>query len=336
MYNCRYLFPALIILFVGGFAKAQKVELLQQGKPTSIRGLSVVDNKTAWVSGSKGYIAITTDAGKNWNWQQVKGYEQADFRDIEAFSDKEAIIISSGTLAYILKTTDGGATWDLKYSNTDKAYFLDAMDFADKKHGFILGDPINNKFLLLETNDTGNTWHPFNNQPDALPGEAAFAASGTCLRVDKKGSITIVTGGSIARCLQTTAPYTSWSNYNLPITHGPSSNGAFSISADGRIIVGGNYSKDKSADSVSCVSAGNIKAGFNLIEKGPAGYQSSVEYLFDKTYLSTGTSGSNITTDGGITWNKIDNVSYNVCRKAKKGNLVLLAGDKGKIAIFKL
>jgi photosystem II stability/assembly factor-like uncharacterized protein len=113
----------LILLLCFQTLKAQKIELLQQGKPTSIRGLSVVDNKIAWVSGSKGYVSITTNGGKIWNWQQVKGYEKADFRDIEAFSDKVAIIMSSGTPAYILKTTDGGATWDLKYKNEDKPIF---------------------------------------------------------------------------------------------------------------------------------------------------------------------------------------------------------------------
>jgi hypothetical protein len=37
---------------------------------------------------------------------------------------------------------------------------LDAMDFSDKATWFILGDPINNKFLLLETADGGETWNP--------------------------------------------------------------------------------------------------------------------------------------------------------------------------------
>jgi photosystem II stability/assembly factor-like uncharacterized protein len=324
-----------LLLFFINSAGAQKITVLQQGKPTSIRGLSVVNDQTVWISGSKGYISITTDGGKTWNWQQVKGYEQADFRDIEAFSDKEAIIISSGTPALILKTIDGGITWDLKYKNDDKAYFLDAMDFAGKKHGFILGDPINNKFLLLETDDAGDSWHPFKNQPDAMPGEAAFAASGTCLRVNSKGGILVVTGGSAARCLVSDAPYKKWSMYHLPITHGPASNGAFSISADKGIIVGGNYSKDKNADSVSCIFITGSTTNFKQIEKGPAGYQSCVERLDTGIYLSTGTSGSNITIDGGVNWTQFDTVSYNVCRKAKKGNLVFLAGDRGKIAILR-
>ena len=175
----------MLFLCVTISSYAQHIEILQQGKSTSIRGLSVVDDHVAWISGSKGTIAETTDGGKTWNWQQVKGYEKADFRSIEAFTDKEAIIMSSGTPALILKTTDGGATWQEKYRKTDTAYFLDAMDFADKKHGYVLGDPINSKFLLLETKDGGETWAPFKNPPDALPGEAAFAASGTCLRVSK-------------------------------------------------------------------------------------------------------------------------------------------------------
>jgi photosystem II stability/assembly factor-like uncharacterized protein len=331
----RNLFLLCVFLFCISLVKAQKVELLQQGKPTSIRGLSVVNDKTAWISGSKGYIAQTTDGGKTWNWQQVKGYEQADFRDIEAFSAKEAIIMSSGTPALILKTIDGGANWELKYKNDDKAYFLDAMDFADKKHGFILGDPINNKFLLLETTDGGNNWHPLKNMPDALPGEAAFAASGTCLRVDKD-RLAVVTGGKTTNLKYYGLSNETWLSQSLPITHGPESNGSFSISADGEVIVGGNYSKNKSTDSVSCAFSGTYSGAYKLSIKSPEGYQSCVEGIDKHIYLSTGTSGTNISTDGGANWTKIDATSYNVCRKAKKGNLVLLAGDRGKIAILHL
>lgn len=328
----------LLFLSVTLSSYAQHIEILQQGKSTSIRGLSVVDDHIAWLSGSKGTIAETTDGGKTWNWQQVKGYEKADFRDIEAFSDKEAIIMSSGTPALILKTTDGGASWQEKYRKTDTAYFLDAMDFADKKHGYILGDPINNKFLLLETKDGGETWEPFKNPPDALPGEAAFAASGTCLKVDTDDVIEIVTGGSQSRLLMLLGEKWShgkWVSARLPITHGKSSQGAFSLS--GLIVVGGDYLNNRRADSVASYWPGDEHARkpATLSITPPAGFQSCVEYIAGGTYLSTGTPGSNITADGGKTWVQIDTISYNVCRKAKQGNLVLLAGDGGKIGIFK-
>jgi len=329
---------ALLLLTGMPDLKAQHIELLEQGKPTSIRGLSVVDDKVAWVSGSKGYVAITTNGGKTWDWQQVKGFEKADFRDIEAFSDKEAIIMSSGTPALIVKTIDGGANWQVKYKNADTAYFLDAMDFADKKHGFVLGDPIKGKFVLLETKNGGENWLSFENPPSALPGEAAFAASGTCLRVNKR-FLSIVTGGSHSRELVWVKD--GWLQSNLIFSNKKPSQGAFSVASNGEIniYVGGDYANDKRTDSTSEYwhFDGSYGGGPILLSKTPpSGYQSCVENIKGDTFLSTGTPGSNITTDGGRNWSKIDNTSYNVCRKAKSGTLVLLAGDRGKIGILKL
>nr|WP_197486562.1 YCF48-related protein [Mucilaginibacter sp. L294] len=309
---------------------------IQQNKPISMRGLSVVDDKTAWVSGTKGTIGITTDGGVNWAWQQIKGFEKSDFRDIEAFSAKEAVIIASGSPAYILKTTDGGAHWETKFQQTDSTYFLDAMDFSDRQHGFVLGDPIGGKFLLLETADGGETWNPSKKPPVALKDEAAFAASGTCLRINT--SITIVTGGSISRMLVSPIGKREWTSRALPLTNGAASSGGFSIAYGNNqtIIVGGNYAKDKQTDSVAyLIPKSKAKFKKNIPVAGPAGYQSCVEYINDDIFLSTGTSGTNITTDGGKTWRKIDGVSYNVCAKAKHGNLILLAGDRGKLGFFK-
>jgi hypothetical protein len=317
-------------------SKAQHIEVVQQGKPTSIRGLSVVDDHVAWISGSKGTIAISNDGGKTWDWKQVKGFEKSDFRDIEAFSSKEAIIMSSGTPALILKTTDGGETWQEKYRNADTAYFFDAMDFNTPKHGLVLGDPIKGKFVLMETNDGGETWHPFKNPPDAMAGEACFAASGTCLR-DDENDIAIVTGGSHSRILVYIAKQDYWMEADLKLAHGKPSEGAFSFANDHsiQIFVGGDYANDKKTDSVASSIVYCCYAPPQYVpEKGPSGFQSCVEYI-GNAFLSTGTPGSNITLDGGKTWRKIDDASYNVCRKAKKGDLVLLAGDHGRIGVFK-
>lgn len=339
MKNGRILFGVCVLsaLLAANTLNAQTIQLLSQNKPVSLRGLSVVDDSVAWVSGNKGYFAVTTDGGKTWAWQQVKGFENADFRDIEAFSDKEAIVMSSGTPALILKTIDGGESWKVKYSNADTAYFFDAMDFANPKHGLILGDPIAGKFLFLETIDGGENWHSFVNQPEAMRGEGAFAASGTCLRMDSDSNIDFVTGGSVARNFSTGPPYNKWHIDYLPIKQGKASQGAFSY-ADFDIIVGGDYANDKDSDHVAVYLEAmmmSIKNGLEPSHKGPAGFQSCVEEIKAGTYLSTGTSGSNITTDGGKTWTKIDDTRFNVCRKAKNGKLVLLAGGSGKIGIFK-
>jgi photosystem II stability/assembly factor-like uncharacterized protein len=329
----KKLFLISLLALLTFIVKAQHIEVLQQGKPTSIRGLSVVDNNIAWISGSKGTIAITKDGGKTWDWKQVKGYEKSDFRGIEAFSDKEAIIMSSGSPAVILKTTDGGETWQEKYKKTDSAYFFDAIDFDIPSHGLVLGDPIQGKFLLLETTDGGETWHSFKNQPDALPGEACFAASGTGLRLSC-GQTYITTGGAASRLL-TWYGKSSWDYRKIPLPHNKASQGSFSFACGDNlgILVGGDYSDPKRNDSVAVIQLS--RSVFVPVEKGPAGYQSCVEHIGTKTFLSTGTSGSNLTIDGGKTWSKIDDASYNVCRKAKRGTLVLLAGDRGEIGVFK-
>ncbi|MFD0792740.1 WD40/YVTN/BNR-like repeat-containing protein [Mucilaginibacter litoreus] len=328
----------VLILFVATSVSAQSIVALQQGRRTSIRGLSVLNDKVAWVSGSGGHIGITTDGGNNWTWQQVKGFEKADFRDIEAFSDKEAVIISSGSPAYILKTTDGGINWSVKYEKADTVYFLDAMDFENPRHGFVLGDPINGKFLLLETQDGGNSWAQVNDAPAAQKNEAAFAASGTCLRVADK-RITIVTGGGDSHVITSPINKLNWSYNKLPLTNGAASKGAFSIAYGKKqaIVVGGDYVRNKATDSVAYIFASkhDFKKGA-FPSSGPAGYQSGVEFIKDGIFVSTGTSGTNITLDGGKTWRKIGDDSYNVCRIAKNGSLILLAGDGGKVSLITL
>jgi photosystem II stability/assembly factor-like uncharacterized protein len=334
----KYVIVCIWLLFTAQLVTGQTITLTEQGKPTSIRGLSVVDDHVAWVSGSKGHVGSSTNSGQTWTWQQVKGFEQSDFRDIEAFSDKEAIIMSSGTPAVILKTIDGGTNWKEVYRQDDKAYFLDAMAFANAKHGYTMGDPINGKFLLLETIDGGQTWHKSITQPLALPGEAAFAASGTCFFASERSNeLVMVTGGTTARKItinggKVTAEVP-------PIAQGQSATGIFSyaVGSGYEVFTGGNYEKDKRTDSVACYRIiAKQRAKPILAQTQPAGYQSCVAYLQGSTFLSTGTPGSNITTNGGKSWKQIDTNSYNVCQKAKNGNLIIIAGDKGKVAVFKL
>src|SRR6188474_2803836 len=137
-----------------------KVEILTTGVKTSIRGLSVVNNNVIWVSGSNGMVGKSSNAGKNWKWMTVKGFEKADFRDIEAFDANTAIIMGIADPAYILKTTDGGENWNVVFKDTTKGMFLDAMEFWNDRSGIVIGDPIGDKVFIARTADGGNTWKP--------------------------------------------------------------------------------------------------------------------------------------------------------------------------------
>src|SRR6187399_1547382 len=178
-----------------------KVEILHTGLNTSIRGLSVVNNNIVWVSGSNGMVGKSSNAGKNWKWMTVKGFEKIDFRDIEAFDANTAIIMAIADPSYILKTTDGGETWKVVYENKTKGMFLDAMEFRDPKNGMVIGDPIDGRFFMAKTKDAGNTWNelPADQRFVADSGEAFFASSGTNIRMPYNGSVVIASGGKNSR-----------------------------------------------------------------------------------------------------------------------------------------
>ena len=126
--------------------------------PTSLRGLSVVDDNVAWVSGNHGWVAISTNGGNNWKAMQVAGFEKYDFRSIYAFNAKTAIIANAGTPANVLLTTDGGASWNVVYKNDDSAAFIDDIDFWNVNDGIICGDPLKGRMMLLRTSDGGKSW----------------------------------------------------------------------------------------------------------------------------------------------------------------------------------
>ena len=227
-------------------AKSQTVQLLTSGTKTSMRGLSVVDDKIVWVSGSNGMVGKSLDGGANWQWMKVKGFDSTDFRDIEAFDATTAIIMGIAEPAYILKTVDGGDTWKVVYENKTKGMFLDAMEFWNVQSGIVIGDPIDNKFFIARTFDGGNTWQniPPQNYPVAETGEACFASSGTNVRKLDKDEAAFVSGGLRSRL------FIRNKKIDLPIIQGTESTGANSLAvknAKTMMVVGGDFNtKDSS------------------------------------------------------------------------------------------
>ena len=164
------------------------------------RGVCAVNAKVAWVSGTKGTYGRTMDAGKTWSVGIVHDAEKLDFRDVEAFGESTAYLLSAGPGedSRIYKTTDGGKTWSLQFKNSEPAAFFNAIAFWDDKNGIALSDPVKGRFLLIVTADGGKTWKrlPEKNLPKALPNEGAFAASGTCLVTHGKNDCLVLHGRS--------------------------------------------------------------------------------------------------------------------------------------------
>lgn len=302
----------------------------------SLRGLSVVNQNVIWASGTGGTFLKTVDGGKTWTVGKVPEAEKLDFRDVEAFDANTAYLLSigNGETSRIYKTTDGGKTWEKQFQATDKDIFLDAFAFWDKDHGIAMGDPVKGYFYLLRTDDGGKKWYPLptDKMIPAKEGEAAFAASGTCIITQGKNNVFMVSGGTQARVFRSTNRGNSWLVSETPITKGTQGSGIFSIAmfdAKNGVIVGGNYEKPNEVNNNLAFTKDGGKIW--TLGKGLNGYRSGVAYVDAKTILAVGSSGSDVSKDGGKTWTNLDKENYNAVQSKGK-NSIWAVGANGLVA----
>lgn len=320
---------------------AQKWEKQNIETTAGLRGLAVVSGNVIWASGAGGTVLRTVDGGKNWSVIKVPDAEKLDFRDIEAFDADTAYILSigNGDASRIYKTADGGKTWRLQFKNENEKAFFDCLAFWDKNNGMAMSDPVDGKYLLIETTD-GEKWKAMSGLvasykgqlATAKEGEAAFAASGTCLLTHGKNSIFLVSGGSDARVFRSGNRGNDWFVSDTPIVKGTPGSGIFSIAFyDERngVIVGGNYEKpNEPTNNLAFTTDGGTNW---TLGKGLGGYRSGVAYIDKKTIVAVGASGSDLTTDGGKTWKNLDRENYNaVAAKGKRA--VWAVGANGLVA----
>jgi hypothetical protein len=320
----------IFCLFTSYGVPAQKVQLLTAGTKTSIRGLSVVDDKTLWVSGSNGTVGRSLDAGINWKWMTVKGFEKTDFRDIEAFDKTTAVIMGIAAPAYILRTINGGETWQVVFENKTKGMFLDAMEFWNEQAGIVIGDPIDHHFFIARTFDGGQTWQgiPENLSPVADSGEACFASSGTNIRKLSHSEAVFITGGPVSNVQIRDI------KIRLPLMDGKETTGANSIAVKNKktwMVVGGDFTTKDSTNKNAVISF-NAGKTWRYPAVSPSGYRSCVEYLQKKQWITCGLNGVDMSTDDGNHFTNISKEGFHVVRKAKKGKMVYFAGGGGRIA----
>lgn len=310
----------------------------------SLRGLSVVNENVVWASGTGGAVLRTVDGGKNWSIIAVPDAEKLDFRDIEAFDANTAYVLSigDGESSRIYKTVDGGKTWKLQFQNKNGRAFFDALAFWDATHGIAMSDPVDGKFVLIETKD-GETWKPIENlqMPNVVAGEAAFAASGTCLITQGKNNAFLVSGGNAARVFKSENRGKSWKAFETPITKGTAGSGIFSIAMFDKkrgVIVGGNYEKpDETSNNLAFTKDGGKTW---KLAKGLNGYRSSIAFTKNPTnnfMMAVGSNGSDFSLSGEEKWKRLDEENYNSVKAgfASGYDLVFWAvGANGRIAKY--
>ncbi len=285
------------------------------GIDVQLRGISAVSGRVAWASGAKGTVLRTIDGGATWMKVNVPGAEALDFRDVQAFDENQAFVLSigPGEQSRIYKTIDGGKSWELQFANKDPQAFYDCFAFWDSRHGIAISDSVDGKFPLIATND-GAAWKPLavRSMPAALPNEGAFAASGTCITTFGKNDVWFGTGGPAARVFHSSDRGKNWTAAETPILHGAASQGIFSLlfwsSKDGA-IVGGDYQQPDKIEGTAAVTHDAGKS-WSLASSLPRGYRSGIARVMiglepaapQPMLVAVGTSGLDYSRNDGAAW----------------------------------
>ncbi|MFH8788094.1 WD40/YVTN/BNR-like repeat-containing protein [Streptomyces roseoverticillatus] len=324
--------------------KAPAWESLDSGSDARFRGLAAVSRTTAWAAGTKGTVLLTRDAGRSWRNVSPPGAGALEFRDVEAFDARRAVVlaIGEGEASRVFRTDDGGTTWTETFRNADPKAFYDCLAFFDARHGIALGDPVDGRFRVLATGDGGRSWRllPAAGMPAALPGEAAFAASGQCV-VTARGrtggrDAWIATGGAASsRVLHSADRGRTWTVTGTPVPAGDPARGVFGLAFRDRahgLAVGGDYRTGQPSGRAAAVS-GDGGATWAAAARPPGAYRSGVAWLprSRTTALAVGPTGSDVTTDGGRTWRGFGTGSYDTVDCAPDGGC-WAAGEKGRLA----
>jgi photosystem II stability/assembly factor-like uncharacterized protein len=295
------------------------------GVNVQLRGISAVSDKVAWSSGAKGTVLRTIDGGATWERLEIVGAEALDFRDIQAFDQNTAFVLSigPGDQSRIYKTGDGGKIWQRQFTNSDPKAFYDCFAFWDSTHGIAVSDSVDGKFPLIATTD-GMNWNPLTvkKMPAALPSEGAFAASGTCIATFGKNEVWFGTGGPAARVFHSADRGQTWTVAETPIIHGAASQGIFSLAfwtAKDGMAVGGDYKEPTKNEGIAAITHDGGKT-WKLTPKQPKGYRSAVALGTAQSLIAVGTSGVDVSPDSGNSWNPMI---------AEDLNAISLAGSSG-------
>lgn len=330
---------SLLVPAVASASDGLRWVLKPTGTDAQFRGLSAVDGRVAWVSGSKGTVLRTIDGGTTWAPVGPPDTATLEFRDVQAFDALHAVVLSigNGDASRIYRTSDGGKSWTLAFRNTEEKAFYDCVAFFDRFRGLAMGDPVDGEFRVLSTVDGGRSWSlvPEPNFPPALEGEAGFAASGQCVATSGPFDAWFATGGgSSARVLHSADGGRHWTVSDTPLLSLPSA-GVFALAFRTPwqgIAIGGDYARP-SEPVVGLALSSDRGRTWSTPPQAPVGYRSGVAWR-DGSVIAVGPTGSDVSTDGGRHWRSFDTGSFDTvdCTWTR---VCWASGAKGRVGVLR-
>ena len=296
------------------------------------RGVSISDSLIL-ITGHKGAFTVMNRSNLSIVTQDsVSG--ASDLRGAFVHQNATFTVINSGKNGLIYNIDQ--STIKTVFNTPDM--FLDGIGFWENdRTGLVYGDPINEKFVILKTNDFGSTWQSVDSDwiPKSLSNEAGFAASGTGIQLIGNQTAYIATGVSdTARLYRSYDTGEHWDAVNTPIRSGESF-GIYAMTfwteAAG-IIAGGSYVDTLYKEKIAYLTLDRGETWKN-ISNGLPGYISGVDASDKgKLIVATGRLGTYYTTNLGETWQLLTLTPFYTVKIKKK--LIVLSGKNGILRLY--
>ena len=314
---------------------------VQVNDQLSFRG-SAIKGHSLWVTGSNNSVFVSQDGGNTWQDKSVKSTLVTDFRDIELFDDKTAIVmgVGSGQQSVLYKTVDGGNHWRLLYQNKDEQGFFDSIAFWDKNNGVLLGDPVDGYYTVKLTSNGGETWQRVAQPqlPKMLAKEAAFAASGNTAIVGSKGNAWITTGGFSASVYKSNDYGKTWQRQTVPLFNETQTAGGYGLALNSQqqlFVLGGDY-QQRPAKYANMATL--INDQWHVVNAGEHGLRTAMS-CEGVICIATGKTSSDISYNNGKNWQILKNNNsikddQGFYTLASDDMVFLAAGASGKIGVL--
>lgn len=325
------------------------IEDLLQDSILSIRALDVNDAFVYYGSADHiGEFALKNELkvdlnklhisnGKN-HFKNVFTYDgkPLHFRAI-SYNGENLFGISIENPARLYRLSRQGNGSKLVYEENHPKVFYDAMAFWNEKEGLVIGDPINGCLSIIITRDGGQTWAkiPCEQLPEAIEGEAAFAASNTNISI--KGDKTwVATGGVASRILYSADKGNTWQIFNTPIVQGSETTGMYSIDFYDELngfAIGGDYTKPLELKNNKIRTSDGGQTWISVANDSEPGYRSCVQYVPHsdaKGLVAVGYNGIDYSKDSGTTWIHLSDEGFYTIRFIN--DTVAYAGGRGRLS----
>ena len=195
-----------------------------------------------------------------------------------------------------------------------------------------MGDPISDQFMIMTTKDGGESWQSQTNVPKLEQKEAAFAASGQTLIINRE-MVWFTSGGLQASVYQSRDRGHHWQKQAVPLYKGTQTAGGYSLATNsqGRLFVmGGDYlQRDGLYNNLATLNHLHWQA----IATSQNGLRTSLACVKD-ICIATGKLSSDISVDGGKTWRSYSTSGFYTLAHSRQA--ILGGGAKGKVGILKI